>query len=517
MGDRTTFGNLKIRCRFQIMTVLYCSIRARHSEHTKADIIGIVKGNDALEVLSDVSEDKLEIISQDDTGMEKVLFVGTIECVELREEGQSTSLIIKAVSNTWKMDIEKRSRSFQDLTMSYRDVVEQVSEEYGAGILWNISDKLMEYPLIQYKETDYSFIKRILSHLGESIISVDSQEKVRFCTGVKSGNQIEKLDIRSKAHSLVWFKEKKQCGYRIENMDYARVGDVLSIQGRVYYVIEAETVFQHNSLNCTCLVAPEKCFKAERILANNLRGIVITGKVLKTEQELIKMHLDIDKEQDIAGAYNYPWKPITGNLFYCMPEAGSKAALYFGGSEEKNACVIYSIRTNGEFCEDIIDYNQRYYTTEHGKRMYLKPSEAGVSNMNNQHDTVALKDDFSVQVKSINQISVLAQGQIEMKGRSIRVSAPIEATLAKRDVMSPTVINLCNAFDAIGTTGNFTAIPKKKSNRRSMKTGRVVEKYSLGGAVENMLSSIPADDIDSPVMEAVVDSMPVVGYASSIR
>ena len=294
-------------------------------------------------------------------------------------------------------------------------------------------------------------------------------------------------------------------------MDLARIGDVLSIQGRTYYVMETEAKFINNVLNCTCLVFPKQCFEVELIPADALKSAVLTGKVLKTEQEKVKLHLEIDKEQEIDGAYKFPWKPITGNLFYSMSEEGSKAALYFSTDEERNAAVIYNIRENGEECGETADCINRYFTTQHEKRMYLKPSETGLVNLTDQNVEISLKDDSGLQVKSTHKISIMAEGQIELKGRNVKMTAPKEATLVKKDIMSPTVINLCNAFDAIGAKGDFAAVPKAvKEKRKKAAGGQPMERYSLDGAVSAVLSNIPAAETGSPVMDAVAGSMPVI-------
>ena len=73
MADKVTLGNLRIKCRFPIITLLKCSIHARYGEHTKAEIICIVKGSDAREKLTNITDEKLEIVCEDES--EKVFFM----------------------------------------------------------------------------------------------------------------------------------------------------------------------------------------------------------------------------------------------------------------------------------------------------------------------------------------------------------------------------------------------------------------------------------------------------------
>lgn len=515
MSNEILLGNLQVRCRFPILTLQQCRIYAKYGEHTQADIVCTVKSGEVRASLTNMEEEKLEIVNKEEDSGEAVLFSGIIHRAELTEEGRYAMLLLQAVSNTWKMDIERKSRSFQNLSLTYRDIVNSIAQEYHTDLCWNIPDVQLKHPLIQYQETDYCFIKRIISQLKSGITSGDSKEGIELHAGLRKGNHIGNIAIDKYRHSMIpplnRYDKLQMLGYEIADMDYVRVGDVLQIRGTDFYVMEAATTFEQNVLSCTCRVFPFQCFEKEKILADTLKGTVLSGTVLRTGQEFLKMHLDIDKEQLVEGAFDFPWKPITGNLLYCMPETGTRAALYFSESDETSASVIYNIRDNGEECGELADYNNRYLTTDNDKRMYLMPSKMGFLNMTDQNAEIALKDNAMIQVKTKNQVSILAEGHVELKGQNVSITTPLEATLVRKDIISPTVINLCNAFDAIGKNGNFTAsesIPEKKKRVPDM--GYKSEEYSLKGAISTIFCNIPAESEKNMVLEAIAGSMPVI-------
>ena len=84
----------------------------------------------------------------------------------------------------------------------------------------------------------------------------------------------------------------------------------------------------------------------------------------------------------------------------------------------------------------------------------------GFLNREGQNAEIAFADGSTVRMKTTNRLSIMAEGQVQFQAKRITVTAPKEATLVKKDMMKPTVINLCNAFDAIGSTGNFAAAPQ---------------------------------------------------------
>ena len=520
MSDQITLGNLKIKSRFPIITLQQCHIHARCGEHTEAEILCTVKADEARAVIGSMTSEKLEIVNQAEAEKEEVLFAGIIRKMELAEEGSYAVLKLEALSTTWEMDLERKSRSFQNLAQTYKEIAQEILKEYQGRLIWNVPDRPLTYPLIQYQETDYTFLKRIMSHLGACIIPEDFGEGVVVHVGIRNGVHRGDLAIDRYVHSLIPSKRQqetvismgnRQLGYMFTGTDFMRVGDVVRIQGMEFQLMETETSFAHNALECTCQAFPPKCFVQEKIPADTLKGAAINGKILETGQELVKMHLEIDREQSVAQAFPFPWRPITGNLFYSMPEPGTRAALYFGQASEESAAVIYNIRENGEVCAETGDYQNRYYTTEHHKRMYLKPSQMGLLNMEEENAEVAFQDDSLVHVRAEHQISVLAEGQVELRGRNVTVSTPKEATLVRKDMLSPTVINLCNAFDAIGKKGNFAAsAPVVEKKRKPAAAEPPVEEYQLdGGVMSMMLSNIPMDGEGDAVMEKIAGSMPV--------
>ena len=523
MAGGITFGQLRVKCRFKLLKVLECGIHAVYGEHIRAEIRAEVKRTEAEAALTDISEDGMIIFGgkEDDNGgmVEEILFAGVIRTAEITVEGEYAVLSLQAVSYTCKMDIEKKSRSFQNLSMTYMEAAEGIVREYGGRLVWNLPDRPLDGPLIQYKETDYMFLGRMLSHMGRRFTAGDSLSGIYLHAGVRDGNCTGDMELKEYKYSTELFcgrtakkrQEKRKRGYRIEDTGFLRVGDSVRIQGNMFYVMEAHTSFTGGVLKCDCLVFPLECFRTERLQAETLKGAVLTGKVLETGQELVKLHLDIDRIQPAAEAYEFPWKPITGNLMYCMPEAGTKAALYFGRPEEAEAAVIYSIRENGEECGETADFHDRYFTSDGGRRRYLKPSEMGLLNLPGRNGEVALKDGAVLDVKTIRQMSILAEGQVQMTGKKVILSTPKEATLVRKDLLSPTVINLCNAFDAIGKKGNFAAAPQevKKKKKRAMPS-QTAEEYPMDGLAGCILSSIPAEDFGSEIMEKAAGSMPAV-------
>lgn len=520
MKKKISDMQLHIKCRFHILSIHTCTIHARYGQHTYAEATAAVESDKAETALMDTENDSIRITGRDDdSATEKILFSGVIQAVDLSREGGYSILSLKAVSHTWLMDIQKKSRSFQDVSMTYHDVAQIVARGYGASLIWNAPDRQLGHPLIQHRETDYQFLARLLSHLQEGITAGDFSAGISIHAGIRDGEDQGELLLEQYEHTLKAFcREKKYStlpakfkGYRIAGTAFTRIGDQFRIHGMPFYVMEADTHFTEGCLKCSALLFPGECFRTEKIPAKTLEGAVITGRILETRQEFVKVHLGIDRAQDADSAYEFPWTPATGNLLYCMPEKGTKAAVYFGSADEASGSVIYSVRENGLLCGELADPQNRYFTTDSQKRMHMEPAEMGLLSMTGSTAEISIEDGRGLGLQTAGKISLLAEGQVELKGKNVSMMAPKEATFVRKDILSPAVINLCNAFDSIGRVGSFASNAAQVTEKKRKRTApaKAAEKYAVGDIVCDLLSSIPAGDMGSSVMEAVAAGMPV--------
>lgn len=181
-----------------------------------------------------------------------------------------------------------------------------------------------------------------------------------------------------------------------------------------------------------------------------ISGMSLQATVLGTSKETVKLKLDIYKGWDPGGAYPYPWRPETGNLMYCMPQVGTRVALYFPNMDEKQALVNSCVRTNGTSCQRMSDPSKRALVTEHGKEMLLYPEEVGF--LGGSNGAVNLSDE--------NGIIISTDKKILIVGQSILFDAPIvnwrtiqgEFQLGTVDIEAGSIISsivLSNAFDIL--------------------------------------------------------------------
>lgn len=157
-----------------------------------------------------------------------------------------------------------------------------------------------------------------------------------------------------------------------------------------------------------------------------------------------------------------------------------------------------------------MDVQNRYFTTDKEKQLYLKPGEMGLLHTEQTNAQIALQDHSGMHIKTRNRITIQAEGEVRLKGKRVMLTAPKEATIVRKDLLSPTVVNICNVFDAIGGNGNFKPIPQIRKKKKKKIPMQKVEEYAVDDILEDILSNIPTDGMGDSAMECIAGSMPII-------
>lgn len=430
------------------------------NQHGFVYIKAVPEGNGDEEVQAErFAGKKVRVLSGED-----ILFHGIVKDISTMEEAGYTEIMLTLVTGTWVLDQERKSRSFQNTGMTYRDVVEKVlADTSHGGVLFGCKDKAIGQPLIQYQETDFDFIKRLASHFHTSIIPEPLSGEAKLWFGPPS--ESSEVSFSEEEYTIgrdeTWYREagiseglrhRDFVYYELESGENYRIGNTAVILGRKVKILFICSEIK-NGLMSTCYrLGKNGLLGTGKKYHDKMIGALIDGTVLDTRAECIKVHLDIDSGQDIHTAYEYPWMPETGSLSYCMPEVGERVSLYMGGMDEQcDAKVIRCSRTNGETVPELTDPGKRYFTTAQGKRMYLFQKEMGLTRVGNGSPLeVAMKDGEGISLLSPGKIVINARAEIALSAEKITVKVPKQVSVIKSRKGKNAVLNIYNQFDISG-------------------------------------------------------------------
>ena len=135
------------------------------------------------------------------------------------------------------------------------------------------------------------------------------------------------------------------------------------------------------------------------------------GSIVGTQGEQVEVAFDIDKSA--AGGNRYGFAPATGNLMYCMPQKGTKTALYIGNGDEAQGIATGCIRTNGSTCEGTGSPEKKSFRSEHGKGMDLYPQSMGLDG--GETGKITFEDETGTTIESNGGLVLMAKEGIRLE------------------------------------------------------------------------------------------------------
>ena len=135
------------------------------------------------------------------------------------------------------------------------------------------------------------------------------------------------------------------------------------------------------------------------------------GSIVGTQGEQVEVAFDIDKSA--AGGNRYGFAPATGNLMYCMPQKGTKTALYIGNGDEAQGIATGCIRTNGSTCEGTGSPEKKSFRSEHGKGMDLYPQRMGLDG--GETGKITFEDETGTTIESNGGLVLMAKEGIRLE------------------------------------------------------------------------------------------------------
>ena len=362
----------------------------------------------------------IQLLGQGNTA--GALFSGYPEKVEIKEERGYRIADIQAVSGTILLDQKKSNRVFQKKVQTYMGIASAVTADtdHCACILPG-SDMRTGGTLIQYQETDWRFLKRMASQLGLPLVPDTSYYYPRFYLGLPEGEKRELGEIIScdlcfdgryyaVSGKCLVDREDFIC-YDVVTRTSLSLGDRVTYEGRELLVSRKKTELAGGEVIFTYRLAGNSYTWVPWEDNPDYTGMSFVGSIVGTQGEQVEVAFDIDKTA--AGGNRYGFAPATGNLMYCMPQKGTKTALYIGNGDEAQGIATGCIRTNGSTCEGTGSPEKKSFRSEHGKGMDLYPQRMGLDG--GETGKITFEDETGTTIESNGGLVLMAKEGIRLE------------------------------------------------------------------------------------------------------
>lgn len=444
--------------------VLSLSFDACGNQHGELTLCGYFDAENAMEESIKQIEGKcFGVSASEETAPNEMLpvFYGIARNLTTCRADDVFRVTIRITGATVLLDREPKSRSFQDINMTYRQVVQNVLKDTpdASARFSAAADQAIGKPIVQYRETDWEFIKRIASMVGTQLIPDCTSPNPQFCFGAVGQAaatltadeytvMIDKLFYKLGGHEAGVRKPDFLC-YRVPGKQYFRLGAKVSFLNQELSVCTQHGELSGGELTYTYQIGSQELFHQREIQNKRLTGLGLSGTVKQTDGETVCLDLDIDGGKD-TGAYPFPWAPETGNIMYCMPKVGTRATLLFSDRHTDNAVAVSSPRENGGSSEDMTDTQRRCFTTEHGKKLCLYPQTVILSGGEPGESLQIQLDQLKCMLfESSRRIQLIAKLDINITAPVLQVSTPQELKTSR----SPSAKTMLSVIVPKGSAG----------------------------------------------------------------
>ena len=375
------------------------------------------------------SNDKEVDINKVNESKSAVLFNGLTKAIKTTNENGNYYVEIEGISKTSELDIKEKSRSFQNINMTYDELISSVLKNYSEkGFIQSVGcSQKINKPIFQYKETDWNFLKRICSELNSEIYCDIISINNLFYFGRSKGKTYEiKDNIQYKACKDLkafyksggydeGYHDTDYFYYEIDTRERYNLGDNIYFKQKDVYVTEYVACKYQDEIIYKYKLCRKNGVWQTKIYNSLISGASIEGKVLATQGEEVKLKLDIDKDQSESEAAWFKYAPPTGNTMYSMPIVGTSAKLYFSDETCNEPLVSGCVRNNGSSCEKTADTTKRYFGTEHGSEVEMTPSALNIKGGSKSPISISIDDNVGITITSPKKLNLSADSEIIMK------------------------------------------------------------------------------------------------------
>ena len=273
-------------------------IDSRIGEHTvgKIKYIGSVNQLSLYDALIDRKGDKeIKILGRsnvaDNTGnsTEKIFLNGVIKELQINETTAGALTVeITAISKSILLDRIPRYRSFQDPTLTYSAIAEEINGNYGTndGKIVNVGEDMQAVPrmTIQYNETDWEYLKRIASYTGQPLMAYSDKIFVGFFKNIPAQTPNLKYSQFGKR------TKEERTYFKITGTEFYPVATPIKLKTRNrvsgeevendYYVLENKIYNEGNTLKCEYILGKQTDYFVDPIPHEKIRGAVIEGRTV---------------------------------------------------------------------------------------------------------------------------------------------------------------------------------------------------------------------------------------------
>ena len=449
-----TYHNLQV-APYRLVNLQELKLTKKINEHTRLTFTGIVPEElkDSYVEMTD-ADTTIEISQIDEEGGSKPLFSGIVLHVGIKVVRDIYYLEVEAVSHTYKLDVKRKSRSFQNKAMTIPMLLDEIALDYpGMDVVDEATDnaRLGRFT-VQYQETDWQFLKRMASRYHTSLMPAAVFDRPKFYFGIFESSSQTRLEdyhytVRKRMTTYRYFAENDSPNvdendfiyYEVETDRVLELGSWIGFKGKSLYVCEARTEVKNGLLTHMYVLCLHKGLRQKVLYNRQIVGASLQGKVIDVAKDKVRVHLDIDEKQNKGEAHWFPYTSVytaEGHSgWYVMPELGDTVRIYFPSDKEEEGVASSSVRQDSAEggTNKLGNPNIKYFRTASGKELMMSPDEIVITAKDGEI-FIRLNEKNGIEIFSKKNIKITTEDNILMdSGKKVVISAKNEISMSCKE------------------------------------------------------------------------------------
>ena len=435
---------------FEFISILKYKDIKMVNEHNVAEISGYIDKEKEQNYLELASKDKLWVnveIFDENNITSQTLFTGVLTGFKIEAKNKLKLLTLEIKTATILMDTDLHIRTYQKSSIKYKDIIKSILNNYPNGnyISTVEHNKNIDNLTLQYKETDWEFIKRLASHFETVVIPDTETYGTKFYFGVPNFQQeyivntkeykickdVNSYDLKKSFNMSI--RQYDEITYIFKSRKIFRVGEKIKFNELSLQVYKIETTFNSDELVHTYYLKTQKGFKIPKYFNNDINGLSLMGNITSVDKTYVTATIDLDENKQNCGSrmflYSTVYSSSDGTGWYCMPEVNDKIRLHFPNIDEKNAYVISSYHLESEDSNERQNPDYKSIMNKYKKEILLTPNTLVLTN--NKGMSIKIEDGKGISIISNKDIYINAESNITVKSNTdkITMTSPKNVTL----------------------------------------------------------------------------------------
>lgn len=374
-----------------------------------------------------------------------VLFHGIVTDFSFSHDSRGTTMYLALASGTVLMDLEPHFRVFQNENALCASIHEGITGAYPDGratCTEGGSDRTRGI-LIQYRETDWEFLKRMAAASRRCLVPDALQKGVRYTVGLPEGTGRDipadhirtRLDMREYMEKtrggMTWLCTGDMPELVVTDREICRIGDRMSYQGREYHICRIETAYRGGECLHTYHLRRKEALSPLPVPHGSITGCSFDASVTGVQRDRVQVEIAGDEWNARDGKAWFPYATVysssDGTGWYCMPEPGDSVRLHVPESEE-DSFVMSAVHRETDAARQNPDYKS--FKTKYGKEILFTPDSILMTN--NQGMMVEMNDSEGIMITSDRDIVVEAKENLTISSNSASLLIAAEDRLQVR-------------------------------------------------------------------------------------